>query len=757
MLSLLLLSVHSHENHGAVDFDVKDTLGCHTFDVVSGECFDGKLSNSAQDGQSSYKIKRNVRNPGIQPCPCPHHAHIHSDDEPIEIPNQQLPLLPYPNNLVMKEGTFSIPSDIGNIQIFINLPEEEKDFFIEYLAQVDLPFMNSPTFLYTGINVILDENIKIDDEAYILKIQPDVITLRAAKKAGLFYGLQTLIQIFQLNDEVYFNEIPCLEINDAPSFKYRGLMLDVSRHFYSKEFILKQLDMLSRFKINHFHFHLVDAGGWRLEIKKYPELTEQTAYRPESRWFNWWITGDKHYCSKDDPNAYGGYYTQEEMKEIIKFAQERFITIIPEIEMPGHSDEIFIPYPNLCCSGKPYQNGDFCVGNPDSFTFVKNVLDEVIDLFPSEYIHVGGDEASMQAWRTCPKCQALMKQENMTNVEELQSYFIKQIDQYITDKGRKLIGWDEILKGGLAPHAAVMSWTGEEGGIAAAKAGHMVVMTPGDYCYIDHYQDAPISQPDAIGGYVPLSMIYNYHPVPKDIDEEHKKYIYGVQANLWTEYVTTPEHVEYMIYPRILGIAEAGWTNKDLKNFKQFSDRALRCVKDMESRGYHPYRFDFSVGDRVQAVNPIEHMARGKKVHYYTMYNPSYSAGGDGALTDGKRGNWAFNDKHWQGFAGWVIGWGFDAEVDLGEPKTFHQVFIEWYRQNGVEIYWPKKFVISVSDDQINYTTLLEQEDQWADNPSYGFATKKWVGEHTARYIRVQAASYPEKQGWLFADEIVVQ
>ena len=475
-------------------------------------------------------------------------------------------------------------------------------------------------------------------ESYTLSVTPQQILIRATSGAGLFYGVQTLLQLAQPSGAGSYS-IASVEIEDTPRFAYRGLMLDVSRHFSTKEFIKKQIDALAYYKINRLHLHLTDAAGWRLEIKKYPLLTEFAAWRTDPTWKQWW-NGGRKYVRFDAPGAYGGYYTQDDIREILEYARQHYITVIPEIEMPSHSEEVLAAYPQLSCSGEPYKNSDFCVGNEETFTFLENVLTEVMELFPSEYIHIGGDEAGKSAWKTCPKCQKRMKDEHLANVDELQSYLIHRIEKFLNNHGRHLLGWDEILQGGIAPNATVMSWRGEEGGIAAVTSGHRAIMTPGAYCYLDSYQDAPYSQPEAIGGYLPLKKVYSYNPVPASLTAEQAKLVYGVQGNLWVEYIPTPEHVEYMIYPRILALAETAWSAPERKSWPDFHTRALSAVADLQAKGYHPFDLKKEIGSRPESLQPVSHLALGKKVIYNSPYSSHYPAQGNTALTDGIRGDW---------------------------------------------------------------------------------------------------------------------
>lgn len=448
-------------------------------------------------------------------------------------------------------------------------------------------------------------------ESYTLSVTPQQILIRATSGAGLFYGMQTLLQLAQPSGAGSYS-IASVEIEDTPRFAYRGLMLDVSRHFSTKEFIKKQIDALAYYKINRLHLHLTDAAGWRLEIKKYPLLTEFAAWRTDPTWKQWW-NGGRKYVRFDAPGAYGGYYTQDDIREILEYARQHYITVIPEIEMPSHSEEVLAAYPQLSCSGEPYKNSDFCVGNEETFTFLENVLTEVMELFPSEYIHIGGDEAGKSAWKTCPKCQKRMTDEHLANVDELQSYLIHRIEKFLNNHGRHLLGWDEILQGGIAPNATVMSWRGEEGGIAAVTSGHRAIMTPGAYCYLDSYQDAPYSQPEAIGGYLPLKKVYSYNPVPASLTAEQAKLVYGVQGNLWVEYIPTPEHVEYMIYPRILALAETAWSAPERKSWPDFHTRALSAVADLQAKGYHPFDLKKEIGSRPESLQPVSHLALGKR------------------------------------------------------------------------------------------------------------------------------------------------
>lgn len=589
-------------------------------------------------------------------------------------------------------------------------------------------------------------------ESYTLSVTSQRIEIRATSGAGLFYGMQTLLQLMQPASTGSYS-VPSVEIEDTPRFAYRGLMLDVSRHFSTKEFIKKQIDALAYYKINRLHLHLTDAAGWRLEIKKYPLLTDFAAWRTDPTWKKWW-NGGRKYLRYDEPGASGGYYTQDDIREILEYARQHYITVIPEIEMPSHSEEVLAAYPQLSCSGEPYKNSDFCVGNEETFTFLENVLTEVMELFPSEYIHVGGDEAGKSAWKTCPKCQKRMKDEHLANVDELQSYLIHRIEKFLNNHGRRLLGWDEILQGGIAPNATVMSWRGEEGGIAAVTSGHHAIMTPGAYCYLDSYQDAPYSQPEAIGGYLPLKKVYAYDPVPASLTAEQAKLVYGVQGNLWVEYIPTPEHVEYMIYPRMLALAEVAWSAPERKSWPDFHTRALSAVADLQKKGYHPFDLSKEIGSRPESLQPVSHLALGKKVIYNSSYSPHYPAQGNTALTDGIRGDWTYGDGSWQGF---ISDNRLDVTIDMEKETPIHSITAAFMQVVGAEVFLPETVIISISDDGINFTELQKQHFEVSKETPIRFTDISWQGEAKGRYVRYQAQAGSEFGGWIFTDEIIVK
>ena len=431
---------------------------------------------------------------------------------------------------------------------------------------------SSPNFIKLEIR----QTKNLNSEGYLLNINKSTIIITSSTLRGLFNGVQTLRQIlYQFSSQ---ETLPCLEIKDQPRFSWRGMHLDVSRHFMPKEYIKKYIDYIAFFKMNVFHWHLVDDQGWRIEIKRYPKLTKIGAWRDKT------LIGHANNppTFKYDGKRYGGFYTQEDIREIVKYASERYITILPEIEMPGHSQAAIAAYPYLGCTKDNINVWTSWGVSPyiynvedTTFNFLENVLDEVMELFPGKYIHVGGDETTKIQWQSSVNTQRKMKKLGLKNEQELQSYFIGRIEKYINSKGKIMIGWDEILEGGLAPNAVVMSWRGEEGGIQAVKMNHKVIMTPEMPCYFDHYQNQDTTEPLAFGGFTPLDSVYLYDPLPKAIPKEKAHLVLGSQGNVWTEYIPTTSQVDYMILPRMTALAEVLWTKKELKNYKDFKRRLI--------------------------------------------------------------------------------------------------------------------------------------------------------------------------------------
>ena len=618
-------------------------------------------------------------------------------------------VIPVPSDIVLTEGTYSYEGD----------PHVKISYVADGIAQ----------------------------EGYELEVTPDGVLIKATTETGAFYALQTLAQITNLGAQ---KQLQCCKITDAPRFPYRGLHVDVSRHFRSIDFLKKQIDAMAMFKMNRMHLHLTDAAGWRMQIDAYPRLTSFAAWRPHPTWKEWWA-GNRHYAEEGQEGASGGYYTKDELRDLVAYAHSKHIEVIPEIEMPSHSEEVLAAYPELGCSGEAYKDSDFCVGNEAVFTFLETVLSEVMEVFPSKYIHIGGDEAGKQRWKTCPKCQALMAKEGYSDVDQLQSYMIRRIERFVNSKGRKIIGWDEILDGGLAPDATVMSWRGTEGGIEAMSYGHDVIMTPGRYCYLDHTQDAPFLEPESIGGYLPLDSVYVYEPVEPVMPKDKLHHLLGVQANLWSEYVVTDQHAEYMYWPRAIAIAETGWSQPEDKDLKDFRRRVLIALEVLKAKGYTTFDLANEYGERKLAQTGLDHKAKGKKVTYNKPIQDWYQAAGEATFTDGVIGGWTYSDNRWQGFLSDI-----DVTIDLETVQQISYIGGTFMQLIGPGVFMPRKVDILVSEDGVNFELV---QTVWNDvstsQEELSFKEFHTICDKQARYVRYHAYR-STMRGFLFLDEIVV-
>jgi len=517
----------------------------------------------------------------------------------------ELTIIPKPLDAKVLPGVFKLSGQV-NIAVDTKQPELLK---IAEMLQASIKDVTGKTLSIGDakdqahkpqIRLTLDHTLQqLGKEGYQLQVNTNRIDLNAYQPNGVFYGMQTLTQL--LSPEAA--AIQAVSITDKPRFEWRGMMLDVGRYFYGIDFLKKYIDYMAIHKLNTFHWHLTEDHGWRIEIKKHPELTQVGAWRAGTQY-------GKN-ANEIDHNPHGGFYTQEQVKELVAYAQERYITIVPEIEMPGHSLAALVTYPELSCTGGPFQmpvawgiqKDVFCAGNEKTYQFLEDVLSEIADLFPSPIIHIGGDECPKDRWKDCPKCQAKIRSEHLKDEHELQSYFIRRIEDFLLKKNKRIIGWDEILEGGLAPNAAVMSWRGIEGGIAAAKQHHEVVMTPTDYMYFDYYQGEPYLEPLTIGGFVPLKKVYSYEPVPDQLSEEEAHYIKGVQGNVWSEFIHSPDKVEYMAYPRAAALAEVAWSTSENKNWPDFQRRMVKQYERYDRLGIHYSKSAFNVSINENKIN----------------------------------------------------------------------------------------------------------------------------------------------------------
>ena len=527
-----------------------------------------------------------------------------------QIQDPNLGIIPAPQDITIKEGYFIIKAntaiqyeteaDRKIAEVFQALVREKEGFQLPVAKN----FAKAPESV-----IIFNTNETKEglEEAYQLSVNQNNITLNGQEK-GVFYAMQTLSQLYLTNLENH--KIPQCDIKDQPRYAYRGLHLDVGRHFFSVNIIKKYIDLMANYKLNNFHWHLTEDQGWRIEIKKYPKLTQIGSLRAQT------LIGNYHDRMPQwfDGEPYGGFYTQEEIKEVVAYAETKYINVIPEIEMPGHSMAALAAYPELGCGDHPgpYQTAEkwgvfpdiYCAGKDQTFVFLEDVLTEVMELFPSKYIHIGGDEAPKTIWKTCPFCQKRIKDQKLKNEDGLQSYFIHRIEKFVNSKGRSIIGWDEILEGGLAPNATVMSWRGVAGGISAAQQKHLVIMSPSSNgVYLDHTQGRSDQEPVGIGGDGRIAKIYAYNPTPNTLTPEQQNYILGVQANMWTEYITTENKLNYMLYPRVYAVAEIGWTNLNRKDFKNFNESRVPMHLGLLDKSTTFYRVPEVIGAKDTTIN----------------------------------------------------------------------------------------------------------------------------------------------------------
>lgn len=687
------------------------------------------------------------------------------------------------------------------------LLQRNAEFLSEYIQQATnyapkIKAIAAGEQVKNAIVLGLDPGIA-NKEGYVLTTTPEGISINGQTENGVFYGIQTLRKSIPAEAKGATVLIPAGEIKDEPRFSYRGMHLDVGRHFFPKEFIKKYIDLLALHNMNTFHWHLTEDQGWRIEIKKYPKLTEIGSQRSRT------VIGRN--TQEYDNTPYGGFYTQEEAKEIVKYAQERYITIIPEVDLPGHMLAALAAYPEMGCTGGPYEvcprwgvfEDVLCIGNDKTMQFLEDVMSEIIEIFPSEYVHIGGDEAPRTRWEKCPKCQARIKAEGLkadkkhTAEDRLQSYCMTRIEKFLNSKGRRIIGWDEILEGDVAPNATVMSWRGASGGIEAAQMGHNVIMTPNTYCYFDYYQTADTKdEPLGIGGYVPIEKVYSLDPT-FDLNEEQKKHIIGAQANLWTEYITTTEHVEYMVLPRMAALAEVQWTQPEKKDFKDFTKRLARLMKFYQRDGFNyakhvfDLKVDFTPDVAKKAVvvtlstiddAPIYYTLDGtepttaslkytepvaitetadfqavvirpegkskvvnKKISFNKAtycpieltFQPSekYKFGGAITLVDGMKGNDSYATGAWLGFVGGDV----EAIIDLGQETKIKRVATNAIVDMSAWIMGSTGLVVSVSDDNKEFREVAVK-----DIPAETNIDKKGVENYEitfdpvkARYVKV--------------------
>lgn len=704
-------------------------------------------------------------------------------------------IIPKPVEMQISKGYFRLEK---NVIITFQSPSLQETaqllrLGIQQIRPSSVSIKNSVISTKNGISLEIDSNHVVQKEGYSLAISATGIKLIGHDAVGVFYGTQTLLQLIHQQ-----SSLPFVQIKDYPRFGYRGMHLDVGRRIFSVTFLKKYLDLLALYKFNTFHWHLTEDQGWRIEIKRYPKLQSVAAYRNET------IIGHK----KDSPHRfdgkpYGGFYTQEEVKEIVAFAQKRNITVIPEIEMPGHARAALAAYPQLGCTGGPYQTATFwgvfddvfCAGNDSTFTFLQNVLDEVLPLFPSKYVHIGGDECPKVRWKSCPKCQKRMQENHLKDEHELQSYFIQKMEKYLNAKGKNLIGWDEILEGGLSPKATVMSWQGEAGGIAAAQQHHDVVMCPESHYYLDYYQSLQASEPIATAGFTPLEKVYRYEPIPAVLNPTEQTYIKGIQGNTWSEYLVSEAQAEYMLFPRALAVAETAWSPKAQKDYADFLKRLRLQEKVLQQQKVHYFtryeeiqaRFQTNTNgsesiyltsslpnatirftedgsqpntqsniwkDGLSIVKPTlikaqlfdkngtygqvweqminVNLATGKSISFKNAPQVPYIPSDQYALSNGIIGTPRYNTGQWLGFRGEDL----EVVVDLAKSQRIQEIGISLLKYHWQRMWEPTELSFWISEDGKSYEKVGTIKD-FPENAINTVSVK--VPNKTARFVKVIA------------------
>lgn len=694
--------------------------------------------------------------------------------------------------------------------------QDNAEFLVDYVERQTGVKLTSHAGMPVDGAICLTLDLSDDNaEAYKLIVNDKRVCISGASEAGVFYGIQTLRKSLPVAQDINVN-LSAVEIYDKPRFAYRGAMLDVARHFYTVDEVKTFIDMLALHNINRFHWHLTDDQGWRIEIKKYPKLMSVASERKETVVGRW-------YSGIYDGKSYGGYYTQDELRDVIDYAAKRHITIIPEVDLPGHMQAALTAYPELGCTGGPYEvrtiwgvsQDVLCVGNDFTLQFVKDVLSEVADIFPSEYIHIGGDECPKVRWEKCPKCQERIKSLGLksdakhTKEQRLQSYMIQEAAKYLKEKGKRIIGWTEILEGGLVPDATLMSWIGESGGIEAAHQHHDVIMTPNTYLYFDYYQSKKVEdEPLAIGGYLPIEKIYNYEPMPKVLTKEEQQYIKGVQANLWTEYIPVFSQVQYMVLPRLGAAAEVQWTDPSKKDYKDFLRRVphLVAVYDCYGWNYATHVYDVNVDMKADTVNhvlnvqlstmaddpiyytldgqdPTEkslkytkpftidqsvvlktmavHPDRTSKISVDTIrFNKAtlkpvvllqpnesrFSPDGPVVLVDGRNGNHSFDTGAWLTVAGNDL----EAVINMQAETILNSASVHVYVRKDAWLFDARGFSVSVSSDNKNYKEVASQEyKQMQESDSDGIIEHELSFDPCkATYVKIKVISEKSMPDW---------
>jgi len=647
--------------------------------------------------------------------------------------------------------------------------QREAQFLSEYVNDILQISLNIEEHLNQSDGIVLKLSPEDFDhaEAYEINITPKQVTIKGADAAGEFYGIQTLRKSLPVGEAAAKVAMPCGTIRDWPNYAYRGMHLDPCRHFISLDSVKVYLDMMALHNMNQFHFHLSDDQGWRIEIKKHPELTEKGAYRKNT------VIG--HNSNIYDSIPHGGFYTQDELRDLVKYAAERHINIIPEIDLPGHMQAALACYPQMGCTGGPYEvwcrwgvsDEVLCAGNEEAMLFAEDVLNEVMDVFPSPYIHIGGDECPKVRWRQCPKCQAKIKQlgikgDSRFSAEDyLQSYVMNRMAKVVESRGRQVIGWDEIMEGDVSGSAVIMSWRSTESGIDAARKGHDVIMVPTSHLYFDYYQSDDIAhEPLSIGGYIPVERVYSFSPIQDELTAEERSHILGIQANIWTEYIASFKHVQYMALPRMAALSELQWCEPEQRDYEAFTQRCVHMAQLYDLYSYNYAKHIFNPQANIDTIEP--NLATHKPIVLREEPADKYAYDGAPTLNDGILGRGIFNSERWLGFCGTPL----DAVIDLEQTTEINHVRFRSLTNKGAWIYNPKQVRVLISDDNACFTEAGQESftiSSWSDNDGI-FTYEVDLAAVKARYVEIVIEGHDlpadhdgyGNPAWLFVDEIEV-
>lgn len=644
------------------------------------------------------------------------------------------PIIPQPKSLRFEQGEFNVSE-----KTVIRAHLKDKEKILKWME--DLPIKQIHPFDETMNNsviyITLDTTFlnTASPESYAMTISTDSISIKGATEAALFYGVQNILQLYS----EFGNKLPAMSIIDSPRFAVRSVMLDASSQYLSVDFLKKQIDLMARYKFNRLQWLVAGKGGWRIPIDKYPSLVEQTAWRTHHD-FNEWESSGGGFCTQDTKNAYGGYYTKEEIKELVSYAADHFITLVPAIDLPC-SHPRFAEAANIGCSVE------------EEVLFIREVLSEIISLFPSEYIYIGNGEADESCGTICPSCRSRVDKNEYIDEYESHAKTLREAEKYLVGNNRKLIAWEESLRAGLSSDATIISWHNKGEGITAASRNYKVIMSPADFSTLSYYQSDPTSSPVAMSGLLPIDRVYAFNPTSLGITDSIANNIRGIQVNIWTRYTKNYDDIEYMLYPRLFAAAEVGWTDLVQKSYLDFKRRALKAIAYIKEKAYNSFNLSIECSIRPESVKGFNSIAKNKEVHYQTLFSESFPGNGIVTLTDGERAGWHYRDGGWQGF----MGENLSVIIDLEKEEPIEYIGATFVSDTCSKVYLPENVIIGVSTDGEYFfpiDTITDKSSLY--QKGYHLVDYEWRGKVKARYIQYKAILPNKPEAWLFTDEIII-